>query len=347
MADRNQARTESETEISVDTNAADPTKAVTRRNTDIAAAARGDDEGDKPKSKAEREMIKRMTRLGKNLERQFDQRLAAREADWQRERSDLTKKLDRLSVEGTGADDAADVAHSAALKALQEKLEAAYEKGDSKASAALTLEISQLDAKYWAAKAAKAGVATREESVDRGSQQQQPQSRAGKGPTVAGSRFIKANEEWWEDPDYLAEQASANAIFIQLTQKEGFDPKDQETFVEVAKQLKAKFPKLEVKAGRKGGDDDDDDELDDPDAERDRGDDRDRDRGGDEGSRTQRRAAAGGFQDRGAANARNRGGQQTLTKQDIQTMKDCRLDPDNDKDVVQFMRERTALENAE
>lgn len=345
MSDRNQARQEPETVISVDPNAADASKAVTRRTTDIAAAARGEDEGDgaKPKSPAERDMMKRMRRLGKNLERQFDQRAASREAEWQRERSELMAKIDRITVDGGGGDDRADVAHDAAIKALQEKLEAAYEKGDSKASAQITREMSELDAKYWAAKAAKAGQTTRETATTDTGGTQQPTARAGKGPTAAGSRFITANEDWWDDPDFKVEQSAANTIFLHLTNVEGFDAKDSETFVEVAKQLREKFPKLAVKAGRKGGDPDDDDDPGEDDDVANQ--DRDADRGADEGHRSTRRAAAGGFQDRGQAKGRNRGGLQTLSKEDIETMKSCRMDPDNDKDVLTFMRERTAMEN--
>lgn len=345
MANRNQAQSP-ETVISVDTNAADPAKAVTRQNADLAAAARGDDDGrGRRKTPLEEQMMKRMNRLGKNLERQFDQRLATEQAAWQRQRSELTAEIARLKVEGGGSDDKADQAHEAAINALKEKLEAAYEKGDSKASAAITLEISQLDAKYWAKKAAAAGQTTRESAAADGSGTRQQQQTERKGPTVAGSRFIKANADWWEDPEYLAENASANAIFLDLVNNEGFDAKSEETFVEVAKRLKAKFPELEVKAGRKGGDPDDaDDEGDEDDDDADaRSQNRDR---GDDNARGTRRAAAGGFQDRGQANNRNRGGQQTLTSADIETMKACRLDPDNDKDVVQFMRERTALEAA-
>jgi len=342
MADGNQARRAPETgerEISVDLNAADPAKAVTRRNSaDIARDVRDNadtDTGTRGRTKLEKDMFKRMSRLERNLERQFDQRLAAREAEHQRELSAMKERLDKVAVDRSG-DDAADQAHETAIAALKQQLEAAYEKGDSKASADITLQISKLDAQFWAKKANAAGVVQREKPAD-GTQQQQPPARTSKtGPTIAGSRFIRANEDWWEDPEYVAENAACNAFYIELVTKEGFDPKSDETYKEIAKRMKEKFPDLGVKAGRRDPDEDDDD---------------------DEGARDtdtetrqrQRRAPAQRLDDRGgdADSLRNRGTNRTLTKQEIETMKACRLDPDNDKDVVTFLREAVALERAQ
>lgn len=342
MAKQTQGSSTSETRITVDMNAADPSKAVTRSSADIASGVRDDADTDRvaaPRTKAEKELFKRMGRLERNLTRQFDQRQAERDADHQRQISELQAKLDKVSEDRTG-DDAADVAHEQALAALKVKLEAAYEKGDSAASAAITLEISQLDAKFWAKKAAAAGVVTRETAgADKGKTTPTgaaPTNRQGKGPTAAGSRFITANEEWWDDPAFEAEQSTANTIYLRLVEKEGFDPKSDETFKEIAKQLKAKFPTLEARAGRDtgpgDGDDDDDDEA--------------RQEGGQgaEGQGRQRRAAAARMDDRGPTNNQNRGGSRTLTKEEIATMQSCRLDPNNDRDVVQFLREAAAME---
>lgn len=344
MAKQNQGSSASETRITVDMNAADPDKAVTRTSADIGRGVRDDadtDTADRPRTKAEKDLFKRMGRLERNLTKQFDQRQAERDAEHQRQISELQAKLDRVQVD-RGTDDAADKAHDAAIQALKAKLEAAYEKGDSQASAAITLEISQLDAKYWAKKAAAAGVTTRESAADDkgkgAAAAAAPNQRQGKGPTAAGSRFITANEEWWDDPAFEAEQSVANTVYLRLVEKEGFDPKSDETFKEVAKQLKAKFPKLDVHAGRedKGpGDDDDDDEE------------ATRAAGGGEGQGRQRRAASARMDDRGPANNRNTGSQRTLTKEEIATMQACRLDPNNDRDVVQFLREAASLEAAQ
>jgi hypothetical protein len=335
MVDKSQGSPTSETRITVDMNAADPTKAVTRQKSDIGAGVRDDaDTGERGRTKSERDLFKRMMRLEQNLTRQFDQRAANREAEWQREKSDLQQKIDKLSVDRTG-DDAADAAHDAAIGVLKDKLAAAYEKGDSAASADITLQISKLDAQFWAKKATAAGVVQRE-TTDKGAAAAQPAAaaRAGKGPTAAGSRFITANEAWWDDPDYEMEQAAANQVYLRLVQQEGFDPKDDETFKEVAKQVKAKFPKLSIRAGRKDpeDDEDDDDVRKDPNA-----------------GQSQRRAPAANIADRGDAGAgnRNRSTSRTLTAEEMKTMRDCRLDPENDRDVVQFLREAQALESAQ
>jgi hypothetical protein len=338
MADKNQGSRTSE--ISVDLNAADESKAVTRRSaSDIAEGVRDRDDG-KPRTKVEKELFKRMNRMGRNLTKQFDQTLAAREAEWQRERSELQAKIDKVSVDRSG-DDKADAAHEAAIAALKAKLEAAYEKGDSKESADITLQISRLDAQFWAKKANAAGVVTRESAADTTQARTttttaQPQRQK---PTAAGARFITANEDWWEDPEFDVETQAANTIYLRLCQADGFDPKSDETFREVAKQLKKKFPDLDVRAGRKGPGDDDDDDDDDVDQNGD----------GNADGDGRRRAPVANIADRGGqGNAQRRdSNRRTLSEQERKTMVDCRLDPDNDRDVVQFLREAQALERAQ
>jgi hypothetical protein len=339
MASKNQATHAPETEISVDMNAADPSKAVTRRGSaDIARGVREASDTDRPvHTKAEKDMFRRMTALERRLHREFDQDRANREAEHQRELSALKERLDKLSVD-RGGDDAADAAHETAINALKDKLAAAYEKGDSAASADITLQISKLDAQFWAKKAAAAGVVQRETARPEGERPQQQQGAPKTtGPTVAGSRFIRANEDWWEDPVFEAEKAVANTIYQRLVSQEGFDPKSGETFKEVAKQLKVKFPKLAVKSG--GTDPDEDDDEDD-DRARGEGEDRPTER------QPRRQAAAARIDDRGPANARDRGRStsRTLSAEEIATMKACRLDPDNDAHVVQFLREAVTLE---
>ncbi len=337
MANKNQGSEASE--ISVDLNAADPDKAVTRRSgSDIARAARDDGDG---RTKGEKELFKRMNRLERNLTKQFDQRLADREAAWQAERSELQAKLDKVGLDRDG-DDKADASHEAAINALKAKLEAAYETGNSKESSEITLQISRLDAQYWAKKAKDAGVATRETAdpnAGKGGAGQPKRS----GPTVAGSRFIRANDDWWEDPDFKVERAAADAIYLDLVQNEGFDPKDSETFKQVAKELNKKFPELKAQGGGRKGPGDDEGEDDEDLEQRGEGD-------GEREPHRNRRAPAGNLQDRGAGagnGGRGSGNHMTLTPQDRKTMTDCRLDPDNDRDVVQFLREAQALERAQ
>lgn len=335
MADKSQARRSPETEISVDLNAADPKAAVSRRETsDIATQVRDAADTDKPKARtdAEKALFKRMGNLERNLEKQFDQRLAAREAEHQRELSALKERLEKITVDRSG-ESQADAAHEAAIAALKEKLAAAYEKGDSQASADLTLQISKLDAQFWAKKAAAAGVTTRESTTEAAKATPAKAAPAVTRPTIAGTRFINANEAWWEDPEYSVEQGAANTIFMELRDQEGFDPKDAEMYKEVARRLKAKFPTLPVKAGAKGPEDEEEDE----------------DEAAAHPTKARRPAPAQRLEDRGAAGAANRGNanRRTLTQEEIATMRACRLDPDNDRDVVQFLKEAVSLEAAQ
>lgn len=336
MADKNQASRTSETKITVDMNAAEPEKSVTRRTSnDIAEGVRDGADTDQPvaRTRAEKDLFKRMGRLERSLEKQFDQRMATREAEHQRQISELQAKLDKVSLE-RGGDDKADAAHESAMNALKEKLAAAYEKGDSAASADITRQMSTLDAQFWAKKANAAGVTSRAAAADQGTQPTQQAQPKVTRPTIAGTRFINANEDWWEDPEFLMEQAAANAIFIELRDKEGFDAKDGEMYKEIAKRLKAKFPRLPVKAGAK---DPDEDEDEDAHADADRGQ-----------TRQRRQAASARIDDRGDPGSMNRANStsRTLTAQEIETMKACRLDPESDRDVVQFLRESIALEAA-
>jgi len=330
MADNTQARA-SETEIHVDVNAADPNKAVTRRPAKEVNADRDEDE--RPISRVERDMRKRMTRLEKNLTRQFDQRQAERDAAHQRELSELRAKLERTGQDRDTAS-ADDIAHENAIKALKDKLAAAYEKGDSQASAEITLEISKLDARFWAKKEAQAGVTSREQARPQAAAATTAAPAKTNGPTVAGSKFIKANDDWWDDPDYAVEQSAANTIYLKLVNEEGFDAKDSETFKEVAKQLKAKFPKLKVASGARDADDDElADDEDEDDVRR---------------QPVRRNAATQNIADRGPNdNPRRSGTMRQLTEAEKKTMRDCRLDPDNDRDVVQFVREAMAMEQAQ
>jgi hypothetical protein len=337
-----------EKEISVDLSEPDATKAVDRREIhrggDIGREARGDDDGDddgRPRTRAERELFKRMTRFQRNTERSFQQQMAEQEARHQRELTELRQKVDGVKLERDSG--ASDAEHEAKIKALTEKLAAAKDRGDSAEEARLTVEISNVNSEFWAKKAQAANLTTRESSTQQ-RQEQQPAQRqpTRQGPTAAGSRFILANEDWWGDPKFDVENAAANTIFVRLVQQEGYDANSDETFREVTKQLKKKFPELRVRPGRASRedlDDDDDGEADDRD-------------GSEEGERRREarreRAPAARMQDRGDANGRqvNRSSRRTLTEQEMKTMRDTGLNPDNNKDVIAFLREAQAYDAA-
>jgi hypothetical protein len=334
-----------ETEISVDLAEGDPSKAVARRakpQGDIAAGVRDNAEGgDRKYSDSDREMFKRMTRYQKNITREFNQKLADQEARHKQEMSELRTRYEAISVERGGDQEAAG-AHEKAMKALEEQLAAANEKGDSQAAARITAEMIRTDGAYHAR---LSGTKQRADTGG-GAQQQQParqeQRPAPQGPTGAGARFINAND-WWDDPEFTAEKAAAGAIFLQLRDEEGYDANSDATFREVAERLKEKFPKMAKMiqtAGKRRaadpdagpGDDDGDEEEDLQRGER---------------QESRRRAPAGNMQDRGANSGhRNNGNRRTLTSEEIKTMRAVNLNPDNDRDVVQFLREAVALDAA-
>lgn len=344
MSDTNQARASRrapETEISVDLSESDGSKAVTRRAKapDIAANVRDDQSGDGPSELFTRNMVKRMNRFQKNISKQFDQKLADQEARHQQELTALRKQYEGVSVERQGDAEAASN-HEKAMKALEEKLAAANEKGDSVEAARITKEMIQADGAYHAKLSGTKQRADTGGGAGGGTQQQQQQRPAkGSGPTPAGSRFILANEEWWEDPEFEIEKAAASTIYLQLMNDEHMEANSDETFREVGRRLKAKFPNLPVVGAKKSrqadpgdDDDDDDDDLDQRDRDQDR-------------SQNRRRAPAHSMQDRGEASQRRQNGnRRTLTEQEIGTMRKVGMNPDNDKDVVQFLREAVAME---
>lgn len=327
--DQGEARATPETtEITVDLSEANPDKAVQRQRrplqTDQARAARGDEEDDKPKTRAERELFKRMGRFQRNIQKEFNQKLADQEARHQRETSDLRKQLERGGLDRSD-DSVAATAHDNAIKALEAKLSAAIERGDSAEQARLTVEITRLDGAYHAK---LAGTQQRRDTdPGKATEEARPAPKA-QGPTAAGARFITMNEEWWEDPEFEIEKAAAGNLYVALINEEGFEANSDETFREVAKRLKAKFPKLDVKSkGAKAGEDDPDDPEADPPARE---------------EPHRRRPAMAAFQDRGGQG--NQGDKRTLTAVDIKTMQDSRLDPNNNAHVLAYLREANAYE---
>jgi hypothetical protein len=347
MAGTSQAR-EPEKQITVDLSQGDPARAVTRSNarSDIASQVRDEDErGDRTKgrTKTEQEIFKRMTRMQKNLTKQFDQKLADSEAEHQRELASLKQRYESgVDVSDRGGAAQLKDAHEKAMAELEKKLAEANEKGDSAEAAKITAQMIRADGEYHAK---LTGTQVRRDATGDGAGQQQEQQRPkkGTGPTPAGSRFILANEDWWEDPEFEIEKAAASTIYLKLVNEEGFGNNDDETFKEVGKRLKAKFPDLPVMRATgkqaRGEDDpgDDDDPDDDAEETRQKGD-QQQQRG---------RAPAMRVSDRGAGNGNMaRGNRRTLTAEEIKTMRNVGLNPDNDKDVLSFLKEAVALENS-
>ena len=344
MEQSSQARSERsapEKVISVDLNQADENKAVTRR-TEFSDQVREDGRGKGPqkKSPAERELYKRMSRMERNLQRTFDQKLADRDAEHQRETSALRAELDALKLEQDDpTPDASE--HERTMKGLEDELAAANEKGDSAAAARITAKMIRTDGAYHAKlsgtkQRADATGQDKGKTGDKSAGATTQRQGQGQKPTAAGARFITANDGWWDDPEFQIEKDAASSIYVRLVQQEGYDPNDDETFAEVAAQLASKFPDLGVRThGKRARSQDVDEE-----GEGEEGEGEAREGEG----RAPRRAAAGDFRDRGESGERQRSTRRVLTNQEKKTMRDVGMDPDNDKHVVRFLREAIAME---
>lgn len=348
MEDSNQgaaAADAPETEISADLSEADPTRAVTRRRSppsdDIASQTRDNARGSMKRTPFERELFKRMSRL----ERNFDQKMAVQNAENQRQISALREENERLRLERNGGGASTDSDHDRAMAALQEKLAAANERGDSAEAAKITGEMARAEGAYHAK---LAGTAVRRDAggADPNAGAARQAGAAGNapvaptGPTPAGARFITANEDWWEDPDCEIEKSAASQIYLKLVNEEGFSNNSDDTFDEVAARLRQKFPRLDVRAASRRA-------RSEPGLEDDGGDREDRRQADDDDGqhRNPRRAVAPSFQDRGGADD-NRSGRnrRTLTGQDIKTMRAVGMDPSNNDHVLRFLREQQSLE---
>ena len=276
--------------------------------------------------------------IKKRLSRQargFNQQLAEQQAAHQRELAEIRGRLDKLSVnrEETPAGD--DGAHSAAMEKLQAELEEAQERGDSKTVARLTREMSTLEGKYWAAKAAKVGVKEGGQAQGDGSAGAQTQARAAK-PTKAGVTWAKANSEWWNDTldeTAIDARAYANSIHARWQNDGEHDPEDPSYFEEIGKLVRQRFPEIEVKSAVRRGQSIDHDDADPPEQD-------DEDDAGQH--RNPRRAAPPQIRDRGQIGRRQN--MRTLTKEDMTTMRKIGMDPDNNKHVVQFLRSGEEIE---
>lgn len=314
-----------EERVDVNLDETDASKAIERRQVD--APLPPPEDKDDPEARfldRSRAVKKRIARI----QRQFDQRIAERDAEHQREISALRDEFNGLKTRKQESAAPDDAAHERAIAALQSDLAAAHEAGESKKVAELTAKINRLEAEFWHKKT----VATLgQQEKPAAPAPRQPQQQAPAGPTATAKRWMRANE-WWDDPDFAGEKAYANAIFAQLVEDDEMDPDDPETFQVLGKRLAKKFKDLEIsdpdekrekRKSRVADDDDDDDDL----------------------EPTNKRAAAPVMQvDRGTSQVR-RGRGVTLTAADTAAMKSFGLDPANDKHVLRWAAEKQALEN--
>lgn len=332
--------------VSVDTDQADPKKAVHRLE-----SGEKDDEGLPPQEDSEvseqerrhsewldknRAMNKRVGRM----QRVFDQRMADQEARFQRQLRGLQKENQALKARRTTDEPASDAEHESQMKALEQQLEKAMEEGNSATVAKLQREIARKESAFWAAKqAALTGGNDRrgargdepDPADDPAADPQQQQRK----PSRQGLAFTESND-WWDDPEYRAERGAANAIHAQLVEDEGSDPATEEHYARVAKRLHEKFPDLELNVP--GYEDEDWDEFNEDDLEEGRS------------QRRSRRAARAPVQSQRSREedpqrAARRGTH--LNESDLKFMRSIGLNPDKESHLIAFANGRREADQAE
>lgn len=314
--------------VDVNLDEKDASKAIERRKE--AHLPPSEEERDDPETR----FLNRSSAVKKRInriQRQFDQRMAERDAEHQREISALREDFNKLGarkVETVAPDEAA---HDRAIAALQSDLAAAHEAGESKKVAELTAKINRLEGEYWHKKTvAQMGAQEKPAAVTPPAARQE-QSRVPTGPTATAKKWMRANE-WWDDPDFAGERAYANAIFAQLVEDDEMDADDPDTFKELGKRMAKKFKDLEVidpeakRGKRKPKDEDDEDEEEELEV------------------RGNKRAPVMQV-DRGTAQVR-RGRGVTLNASDTAAMKQFGLDPNDDAHVLRWAAEKQATEEA-
>lgn len=305
-------------EIEVDTDQADSAKAVNR-----SAAKADDDDRRLPASEnaetdderrhsdwlsKSRAVNRRMASFQRNLTKQFDQRMADRDAEHQRELRDVKDRLNGLKVDRDG--DATDTAHEAEMAKLQAELEAAIEAGNAKEQAKLQATISRKEAAHMMAKTSRLATSRNDDKKD------EPDKRAAPGVSRKAQEFI-ARTPWWDEPDHWEEKAYANALHAKMIQ-EGSDAESDSHYAKLAKKLKKRFPDLEVDDVDVDEDEEDEDEEEEP---------------------PKRKAPVRAFKDRGNEERVNvRGGRIQLSNADLETMKMAKLDPTNNQHVLEFAK---------
>lgn len=328
-------------EIEVDTGVADPKKAVLRTFSKKGKGSEEDSrEQDNGKGADEwvnrsKAVQRRMASYGRNLTneltRQFEQTRADDQAKWQRELAETRGELEKLKLNQTS--NTTDVAHEIEIKALEDKLAAAHEAGDSKEVARITTLIGRKEAAHMQAKTdAMTGEKGAKEKRERETAKDESKATPNHAAEAKQAQFIRATT-WWDDPAFIAERGAANAIHGALVAK-GSDPASDDHYRRINKQLKKKFPELKLT------DPDDlfsmDVDLDDDDDEVDDGEDALQE------NANGKRGPVVNFRDRGT----NGGGASQrhvkLDASDIATMKAMKLDPTDDATVRQYAIEKSA-----
>lgn len=302
----------------------DPKKAIER--SELATNDEGGEERT-PRNHKERkdEFAKRIGRL----ERNFDQRIAERDAEHQRELREMRGEINGLKAKRVDADAAADEAtHNAKIEDLEGKLADALEAGDSKLTAKLQSAIAAEHARFASAQTARAmGEAyEKDQATKRGGDDT---GQRGNGPAPMGKRFLSANADWWNDPVNRRKRAAVVDIDKELL-AEDYDPNTAEYYEELQARFSEEYPDFEIALPgerrakrRQQVDDDDDDDL------------------TMNGPRRTAVRTLSASANRGSSTRTvNSRGQVVLNKSDIANMQKWGFDPDKPADVLTYVAER-------
>lgn len=323
--DHDDQGSETASAITVNLTESDPKKAIDRSGSVLNDD--GDGEERTPRNHKERkdDFAKRIGRL----ERGFDQRLAERDAEHQRELRELRGEINGLKAKRQDADSAADEAtHNAKITDLESKLADALEAGDSKLTAKLQSAIAAEHARFASAQTAKAmGEGYERDQAERAKAAGGDNPKTN-GPTPMGRRFLSANSDWWNDPANRGKKAVVVSIDAELLE-EGFDPNTAEYYEELQARFNDDFPEFEIalpgerRRARSRVDDDDDDDL---------------------TTRQPRRAAVrtlSASANRGtAARPVNSRGRVVLGQAEIANMERFGMNPDNPEHVLAYAAEK-------
>lgn len=313
--------------ITVDLKESDLKKAITRSDPDDVVDKQEPERVLKSHAARTNDFGKRLGRI----QRQFNQSLAEQEARFQRELRSRDERIEALSTRRVDSRvDTDELAHEKLMAELEAAYADAMEKGESVKCAQLQRRMATEASRYASAQTAKQmGEAYERDQATRRSKQtgDDAESRVA-GPTRLGKRFMNANADWWDDPDFTIEQLAAKKIDSDLI-ADGYDPNTEEHYEELQARLQEKFPDLEVSLPserRSRREAEDEDEIE------------DRPRG-----RQVQRPARGPISatgNRGTGQPARRNGHIRLNSTDLDNMRRFGMDPNNDKHVTAYAEEK-------
>lgn len=202
-----------------------------------------DDLGGAPDDKADEPLEGR-----EDLSKSMRKRLARQATKFQREidgaRQQGAKAIEALEAKVRELESANGVGAHAEVDALESKIEAAMEAGNSKEVARLSRQLAEAIAEQKAAK--------RDSVAD-------PLKTDDRPRVLPRTQQWLDEQDWWDDPEHSEVQDFARKVDAKLV-RAGYDPRTDAYYEELERVLDGKFPGVVTITGGKV-DDDDDDEI--------------------------------------------------------------------------------------